>query len=273
MKSVVMFAFFIFIVSIISYSQTKTFTVDYNSDNGQFKDLTGINVGPDKSVQGYIYSGAKWVRTHDYYGPCDYQVYTNFFDTVTQTFNAAFNPYNPSDYSWGSSDSKIDSIVRFGMTPYFRLGYSYPQLGRERQVPLVPPFDPGSPTFYKFAGLCKATIMHYTAGWNSGYYYNIPYWEILNEPDNSTFWKGTPQNYYNLYKTVSDTIKAYNPNLKIGGPGIAPLTTVAHQKAYFDNFISFCKLNNLKLDFFSWHMYGLTNPYSLKSYATLLNMC
>lgn len=267
MKSVAMFLCVFIISSLIIYPQTKTFTVDFNSSRGTIKDLNSINVGPDKSVQGYIYSGLKWVRTHDYYGPCDYNYYTKFYDTATRTFNPSFNPYNTADYSWSSSDSKMDSLVRFGLIPYFRLGYSYPQIGREYLVPIVPPFDPGYTTFYKFAGLCKATVMHYTAGWDGGYYYNIPYWEILNEPDNSTFWRGTPANLYNVYKTVADTLSAYNPNLKIGGPGVAPLTIVAHNKPYFDDFISFCRTNNVRLDFFSWHMYGMANPYCLKSYA------
>jgi len=267
MKSFTMFLCVVIIFSFISYPQTKTFTVDFNSTRGQLKNMTGVNVGPDKSVQGYIFSGVKWVRTHDYYGPCDYQTYTNYFDPYTQTFNASFDPYNTANYSWAASDSKMDTLVRFGLTPYFRLGYSWPQLGREFLIPTFPPVDPGATTYYKFAGICKATVMHYTAGWNSGYNYDIPYWEVLNEPDNSVFWKGTANDYYNVFKTVSDTLKAYNPNLKVGGPAVTPATLVVPNKAFLHNFIEFCKNNNVKLDFYSFHMYGMVNPYCLKSYA------
>lgn len=264
-----MFICFVLLFFSTGYSQTKSVTVDFNSSTTKLKDLLGINVGPDKSPLGYTDAGIKWVRTHDYYGPCDYNNYTNFYNPATKTFDPAFDPYNSANYSWLSSDYKMDSIARFGLTPYFRLGYSYPQLS----TPVTPPFDSDGRSFTKFAGICKMTVMHYSYGWNSGFYYAIPYWEILNEPDNTYFWKGTPSNYYNLYKAVSDTLKAYNPNLKVGGPGAVAFTIVTHNKTYLDDFLSFCQTNNVKLDFYSWHMYGMVNPYCLKSYAdTVKNM-
>ena len=84
-----------------------------------------------------------------------------------------------SAYSFSECDKVIESIIDTGMEPFFRLGVSYSHPVREREF-LLPPND-----YDKWAQICEHIIMHYNEGWADGFDYNIKYWEIWNEPENS----------------------------------------------------------------------------------------
>lgn len=250
-------------------AQVKTISVNGAIKTGKPKDLLQTNVGPDLSPAGFTDCGVSAIRTQDYYGPCDYWHYTvGYIDTSTWIFNSAYDPTIPSSYNWAPSDIKIDSIVQTGIEPYFRLGISWQNAPG---VPNIPPYYPADTEFNTFAEICRRTVMHYTEGWDNGRYYQIPYWEIWNEPDfTDMFWdgpNGTAFNYFKLYHKVSDTIKSLNPALKVGGPGLSYNSMYFDSPAFFDDFVAYCDANNLALDFFSWHLYDVKNPYSIKVYG------
>ena len=76
-------------------------------------------------------------------------------------------------------------------------------------------------------------------------------------------WTGTPRQYFDLYRTAATAIKAYNPDLKIGGQ-------VAFVKgSYTRPFLAYCRDQKLPLDFFSWHRYSDT-PTDLMDDARLV---
>lgn len=248
----------------------KTITVDYGVKEAVIKDLMGVNRGPESRSAGYRDAGITMVRMHDYHGANDYPYYSTFwrFDQESKTFttlNPYFNPREPDHYRWQDFDAQVGRLVEEGFVPYIRLGVSYPN-PRHYTVPYEPPLDPDAPTFERFAGLCKATVMHCNAGWSGGSHHNIRYWEVWNEPD-GVFWKGSALQYYQMYRAVYDSLKALDPNLKIGGPGAAPTTTMNIKKQYSDGFLAHLGQNNSKLDFYSWHMYGIKNPYALNYFA------
>ncbi|TRZ99638.1 MAG: hypothetical protein D4R84_01555, partial [Rhodocyclaceae bacterium] len=76
------------------------------------------------------------------------------------------------------------------------------------------------------------------------------------------FWTGTPEQYWMMYEEAARAIKAFNPKLKVGGPGC----TQRLREEYVAGFLSYCRKNNVPLDFFTWHSYGgrgEANPYRL----------
>lgn len=259
----------LFLYSGIIVAQNKVVHIDLSGTIGQPKKLLSVNAGPDSAVKGYQECGINQIRTHDYYGPCDYWTYTiNALDYGSQTIHPAFNPQASTSYQWTNSDNKIDSIINFGFTPFFRLGISWPN---STNVPIFPPIDPSLNSFSKFASICKHTVMHYTTAWSKGRNYDIPYWEVWNEPDFAEkFWFGThatPLNYFRMYQAVADSIKAFNPQLKVGAPGLTYKAMLFSERAYREDFIAYCRLNNLPLDFYSWHLYDVKNPYAIKAYG------
>jgi len=244
---------------------SKQIKVYFNTNLGRFKDLGGVNVGPGNAVAGYKDAGIYLIRTHDFYGPTDYEGYTKFYNKTSLSFDPNFDPKSPEYYDWTSSDEKMAAIVDNGFTPYFRLGISWPS--DRRKTPVTPPFDPDGVNFSKFAELCVRTIMHYNDGWDNGFHYNIKYWEVWNEPD-GRFWRGKAEDFHRMYEQIVRAIKAYDPDLKVGGPGVTPgSVTRFEQSAYSSDFLEYCRDRDVPLDFYSWHIYRCFDPSMYKYFA------
>ena len=219
--------------------------LDYKKTNGVIKPFSEINCGPlpnynikdgiDLTKQ-YSEIGINFIRTHDFSGPTD-------ISTIFPNFNADSNL--ESSYDFNLSDKYISSIVNSGSNVYYRFGESASNNEKLRQ----PPTD-----FIKWANVCKHVVMHYNDGWNNGFYYNLKYFEIWNEPDLNGFWNGTCIEYYQLFKTTYQTLKEYNLDLKIGGP----CTSNIYDNNYTKGFLLYLLENNISLDFFSWHQYADT---------------
>jgi len=197
----------------------------------------------------YLELGVDYVRTHDFYGPGD-------IDVIFPDFDA--DPTLPSNYNFTKTDFLIQGIKAIGADIVFRLGYSWRR--PHASVSYVSASD-----YEKWAEICKHVIMHYNDGWADGYHYNITYWEVWNEPDIQVFWTGTPEEYFGLYEVTARTIKAYNPGLKVGGPGLAG------NVAFARDFLRFCRDRDVPLDSCSYHLYPLSRrynpPYSIRDKA------
>jgi xylan 1,4-beta-xylosidase len=77
---------------------------------------------------------------------------------------------------------------------------------------------------------------------------NWPF-EVWNEPNLPTFWAGTQQQYFELYKATSIAIKSANPLLQVGGP-----STAAGE--WLPAFAQYCSQNDAPVDFFTTHIYA-----------------
>jgi xylan 1,4-beta-xylosidase len=83
------------------------------------------------------------------------------------------------------------------------------------------------------------------------------YWEVWNEWDYRGFWEGgSEQQYYDMYKAaVKGATEAY-PEIKIGGP------SSTNAGGRIAPFLTYCKNNNIKVDFASNHNYGTSGGAS-----------
>ncbi len=255
--------FFLFVSS--QYAQ-HSFSVDFSQTVGSIKDLTNVNKGElDIYGSGYSDAAISSIRMHDYHEANDYCFYSNFWNyndsTKIYSINQDFDPNNPTHYNWSDYDATLQELKNYNISPYIRFGSSYPNPNYQLQ-PQKPPLDSDGIGFTKFAQLCKRTVMHTNFGWNNGTRYNVKYWEIWNEPG-GLFWDGTPIQFYRMFQAVADTLKTNFPLLKIGGPGAHPSTTLEVFPEYGNNFLNYLKNNNVPLDFYSWHIYGIKNPYFL----------
>ena len=211
--------------------------------------------------------GIDSIRSHDFYGPTDWWV---IFPDFTADANA------PSSYEFASSDQRISAIHDAGFKCFYRLGTSWkgdnplpindpPGTIRNQGGQVIHQAD--SDDFKKFANICTNIVRHYNQGWSGGHNYGIDYWEVWNEPDMpEQFWTGTPGQYYMLYEETAKAIKALDPSLKVGGPGLSGAFT----DIYMDGFVRYCRKTNAPLDFFSWHTYGGRdeyNPYCYYEYG------
>ncbi len=201
-------------------------------------------------------------RTHDI-NPTDiHRIFTDFSKDVN----------DESSYDFTECDKVMAAIVDTGMEPFFRLGISYSDPVKDREY-LAPPAD-----YAKWSEICEHIILHYNEGWSNGFHYNIKYWEIWNEPENSDdisdnhFWTGTDEEFFRLYDTAAKYLKKKFPSLKIGGYGSCGFYALTNTNAvntgasprnqyfvtYFRNFLKYIKEHNSPMDFFSWHSYTTT---------------
>ena len=259
---------------VAGQAQSKKVVVDVRQDLGSCTLLSGTNAGPIGLRSRIDYTplyksvGFRAVRTHDFYKAPDWYA-------IFPTWQA--DPDDPDSYDFGVSDAVIKSIVDNGFEVLFRLGSSW--RGRRPEHTNDPPgtirneygqiiHAADSTDFAKFANICKHIVMHYNDGWSNGFHFNIKRWEIWNEPSlKEQFWTGTPEQFYQMFSLVAITLKAYDPALSIGGPGLAG----HHKKAYSEGLLAYCRDHQVPLDFFSWHSYGgrleTSSPWDLASKA------
>ena len=249
----------------------KTITIHFDQEIGYLKDLMGVNKSPlPNRNEGYLDAAISSIRMHDFHGANDYCFYSHFwnFDQENKIFtsiNHTFDPDDPNQYNWGDFDNKVSEIIDLGMEPFIRLGSSYPNPNTILE-PMDPPLDEDGIHFTKFASLCKKTAMHITGDWDNGLRQSVQYWEVWNEPD-GIFWTGSPIEFFRMFKSVMDSIKSFDPTLSVGGPGVTPKTAIGANSVYLDNFLDYLRDNHVSLDFYSWHLYGAANPYSLNTIA------
>ncbi|MFN6379617.1 MAG: GH39 family glycosyl hydrolase [Flavobacteriales bacterium] len=229
----------------ISNQGNAEFSVDLSSDSGTVNPYMHVNAGPINPPFSHDLSQdfqdlrITSVRTHDFYGPCD-------IHSIFPDFNADAN--DPNSYSFEASDEVIAAIIATGSDVFFRLGESF----SGNSLYNVPPADN-----QKMADICKNIVRHYNDGWNNGFNYNIEYWEIWNEPDLHHFWSGSAYEFTTMYGVIANTLKSYNPNLKIIGPAVSSMVS----EWFVDEFLAGVSQFEYPLDGFSYHMYYMANPY------------
>jgi xylan 1,4-beta-xylosidase len=74
------------------------------------------------------------------------------------------------------------------------------------------------------------------------------YFEVWNEPNLRSFWAGTQQDYFELYRHTVQALKGVDAQLRVGGPSTAA-------NAWVPEFLDFCEKNKLPCDFVSTHHY------------------
>lgn len=90
------------------------------------------------------------------------------------------------------------------------------------------------------------------------------YIEIWNEPDRPEFFSGTLQDYLTLYTYAAEGIRGAFPGIRVGGMGVAIASaTLGGTDPALEELARHAALNQLPLDFLSWHHYEFTNSLAL----------
>ncbi len=251
----------------------KQLTVDFTKHQGKIKPMHAVNNAPvykfspgqdASNLADYIAAGIPYARNHD----------ASFFDIYgghhTVDVNFIFpdfdaDAYDAAAYDFACTDQLMRVMAMTDTKVFYRLGS---RIEHEiKKYNTLPPKD-----FHKWAVICEHIIRHYTEGWANGFYYDILYWEIWNEPDlaledgdNRLTWGGTPEEFFALYDVTANHLKECFPHLKIGGPA------VSHREDWVEAFLAQL---DAPLDFFSWHYYGVTVEPAIeraKRYRALLD--
>lgn len=249
-------------------------SIDFSHSLGKIKPMHAIN--NVQTVPYDFYGGldllakanVPYARLHDTggaYGGARYVDIANVFPN----FDADEN--DPESYDFTFTDVLLSSMIEKGIKPFYRLGATIENYHNIKAYNIYPPKD-----FEKWARICEHIILHYNEGWADGFNMGIEYWEIWNEPDNEPIiednpcWKGTKEQFFELYRITSTYLKVKFPHLKIGGYascGFYALTNTFIQTAnssprkeyfleFFEDFLKYSQENGCVIDFFSWHSYA-----------------
>ena len=233
-------------------------TVNFSEICGNIKPMHSVNNGPvykfadDQritNIDHYKAAGIPLARTHD---ASFHDIYggEHIVDINMIFTDFSKDPTDPASYDFVLTDEYLHVIEAGCAKVFYRLGSKIEHW--QKKYNTLPP-----PDFKKWAVVCEHIIRHYTEGWANGFYMDIQYWEIWNEPDldpddatHKRCWGGTAKQFYELFNITYKHLKSCFPHLKIGGPACAGL-----KNNWMQPFFQSLKENGIKPDFFSWHMY------------------
>lgn len=149
-------------------------------------------------------------------------------------------------FNWDRLDQTVNDILTTGALPFFSLSYMPPAISQDGNVTSLPA------NWEDWAAVVKETIEHFSS--RRGRNLTDVFYEVWNEPDLfGSFKTNGEKNYLLLYSEAARAASlAQNTNrFFLGGPG-----TTAPYENWFNNFLNYCDLNSLRLDFLSWHRYS-----------------
>lgn len=227
-------------------------------------------------------------RLHDVGGAFGSNRYVDI-PNIFRDFDADEN--DPESYDFAFTDELMKALVEYGVAPYFRLGVTIENQCNIKAYHIHPPKDYG-----KWARICEHIIRHYNEGWANGFYFDIKYWEIWNEPENddvlhlNQMWTGTAQQYYELYDVAAKHLKkCFGDKIKVGGYAACGFYGIfsdpekygmaiekregkhyssskqIYRVEFFLGFMDYIKAHNSPIDFFSWHTYGTVDVITIEA--------
>jgi xylan 1,4-beta-xylosidase len=151
-------------------------------------------------------------------------------------------------YSFVNADRIWDFLVSIGMRPIVELSFMPTTLASGNATVfsyrgnVTPPRD-----YAEWATLVSALAHHCVARYGVD---EVRQWlfEVWNEPNLQSFWRGTRDAYFTLYQHSAHALKDTDDGLRVGGPATA-------QNAWIGEFLDFCDSNDLPADFVSTHHY------------------
>lgn len=168
---------------------------------------------------------------------------------------------NP-DLWFGYIDELFDFLTQNKLKPFVELGFVPTELATIPNTLFWWRANGCPPNNYgKWHYLVKRTVEHLIER------YGIEeiktwYFEVWNEPNLDSFWRGTQEEYFKLYEVSADAVKSVCNELKIGGPSTSG-ADFREDLTYFKEFIDFCESKQLPVDFFSAHPYPTYWPLDI----------
>jgi len=260
MKKTLLIAIFV----AVSFACNAEIIVNPSKEIGPIKLMNAVNNGPvfnnasqiRDNFDAYKALNIPYARIHDansseaFGGPHIVDI-TAIFPDFSKKVN------DPASYDFLLTDKYLKNIQDAGAKVFFRLGQTIEH--QEKKYGIYPPAD-----YKKWAQICEHIIRHYTEGWADGFNWDIEYWEIWNEADldadndkwkiDPRTWGGSKEEFFKFYAVSATHLKKCFPKLKIGGPSMAGSENHSDM-SWAEDFLRYMKERDVKIDFFSWHVY------------------
>ncbi len=160
------------------------------------------------------------------------------FDHVMNHFAKASIKDGQVTVDFTALDTELDIIRAMGAQPLMCITFNPPILGETTS----PPND-----LKVWEDLVYRLVKHVNGERKLG----VKYWEMWNEPNLGVFWKGSKEQFLELYRVTEKAVLRADPSVKFGGAGFYSLPA-DWARAMMEQ----AKSKKLRMDFISWHDYS-----------------
>jgi xylan 1,4-beta-xylosidase len=174
--------------------------------------------------------------------------YVRFHGLLDDDMGTLICQSNEFVYSFFNADQIFDFLLSIGMRPIVELSFMPSTLSSGGDIVFHYKGNVTPPRHVEqWAELMRRLAAHWVER------YGIEevaqwYFEVWNEPNLDAFWKGSQQQYCDMYAASVKAIKGVDARLRVGGPATAG-------NAWIPEFQQFCAAQNLPPDFISTHYY------------------
>jgi xylan 1,4-beta-xylosidase len=157
-------------------------------------------------------------------------------------------------YAWTKIDQLYDDLLARRIKPFVELGFTPNAMKTSDNKIFYWQGNTSHPLLPAWRDLVDAFIRHLEQRYGRD---EVRSWffEVWNEPNLSGFWEGADQKaYFELYDLTANTIKAIDPNLRVGGPSTAGA-------AWVPEFLDHVTQSGAAVDFVTTHGYGVDGGF------------
>ena len=184
--------------------------------------------------------GFRYIRFH--------AIFHDALGTVKQ------GPDGKVTYDWTGIDKLYDNLFAKRIKPFVELGFTPQALKTSENKVFWWNGNTSHPNPEAWHDLIAAFVTHLEQRYGRD---EVRSWffEVWNEPNLDGFWeKADQQAYFDLYENTARTMKAIDPQLRVGGPSTAGA-------AWVPEFLSFVAAHNVPVDFVTTHTYGVDGGF------------
>ncbi|EJL34340.1 beta-xylosidase [Novosphingobium sp. AP12] len=216
--------------------------VDRFFDLSVGSDYPGTLIRPDSQAPLKTASdelGFRYIRFHD--------VFHDVLGTVRKVDGQIV-------YDWTKLDTLYDGLLARNIRPFVELGWTPAAMRTSEQQLFYWKGNTSHPDPVMWRNLVDAFVRHVRQRYGEEEVRSW-YFELWNEPNLDGFWEKADQGaYFGLYGDTIRTIKAIDPQLRVGGPATAGA-------AWVPQFLKYAADNKLPVDFVATHTYGVDGGF------------
>ncbi len=176
--------------------------------------------------------------------------YIRFHDIFHDILGTVRRVNGKTVYDWTKIDQLYDGFKARGIKPFIELGFTPDLMKTSNQTIFYWQGNTSHPKHDEWQALIDAFVRHLQDRYGKEEV-RTWYFEVWNEPNLEGFWEKADQKaYFDLYLLTAKTIKALDPQLRVGGPSTAGA-------AWIPEFLDYVHKNDGKIDFVTTHTYGV----------------
>ncbi len=180
--------------------------------------------------------------------------YMRFHDIFADDFGTVKMVDKKLVYDWTKIDYLYDHMLKAGIKPFVELGFTPDAIKTSDQTIFYWKGNTSHPRLDPWKQLIDAFARHLIDRYGVDEVRSW-YFEVWNEPNLDGFWQyGDQEDYFALYGLTARTLKAVDPQLRVGGPATAGA-------AWVPEFLAYAKATNAPVDFITTHTYGVDYGY------------